>query len=163
MIFFFLYILLFTDFIKSYKGGDSMSDIKRIGNKYYDFGTKNTSFLLTAQELKVLGIKNWYFMLEVKRPDLGVQDIDPYNEKITAEEAGRLIIECKANPWFFFRECARVPVTGAAGSGVSGGRLFSVSFFLAVHDGLVGISGAAHVAGGGRRCAGAGQAEADYR
>lgn len=90
-----------------------MSDIRRIGDKYYDFGTKNTSFLLTAQELKTLGIKNWYFMLEVKRPDLGVQDIDPHAENISAEDAGRVIIECKANPWYFFRECARVPVTGA--------------------------------------------------
>ena len=67
-----------------------MSDIRRIGDKYYDFGTKNTSFLLTAQELKTLGIKNWYFMLEVKRPDLGVQDIDPHAENISAEDAAKL-------------------------------------------------------------------------
>lgn len=79
---------------------------------YYDFGTKNESFLLTAQELKTLGIKNWYFMLEVAFPQLGVQDIDPYDEKITAEDIGRIISECKDNPWFFFREVARVPVRG---------------------------------------------------
>lgn len=90
-----------------------MSNIRKIGNKYYDFGTSNKSFLVTAQELKTLGVKNWYFMLEVKRPDLGVQDIDPHSENITAEEIGRVITECKQNPWYFFRECARVPVTGA--------------------------------------------------
>ena len=37
-----------------------MSKIVRIGDKYYDFETKNESFLLTAKELKTLGIKNWY-------------------------------------------------------------------------------------------------------
>ncbi len=90
-----------------------MSDIRRIGNKFYDFGTKNESFLLTAQELKTLGIKNWYFMLEVAYPQLGVQDIDPYDEKISASDIGKIVGECKQNPWFFFREVARIPVRGA--------------------------------------------------
>ena len=89
-----------------------MSNIVKIGNRYYDFGTKNESFLLTAQELKVLGVKNWYFMLEVKRPDLGVQDIDPYDPNITAEQIGRCAGEGKRNPWYFFREVSRVPVRG---------------------------------------------------
>lgn len=89
-----------------------MSNVMRIGNKYYDFGTKNKSFLLTAQELKSLGIKNWYFMLEVKRPDLGVQDIDAFSPDITPEDTGRIATECRDNPWFFFREISRVPVRG---------------------------------------------------
>lgn len=80
--------------------------------RYYDFGTKNESFLTTAQELKTLGLKNWYFMLEVKRPDLGVQDIDPYKKDITPEEIGRILIECKQNPWFYFREILHIPVRG---------------------------------------------------
>ena len=95
-----------------------MSNIIRINDEngnphYYDFGTKNASFLLTAQELKTLGIKNYYFMLEVKYPNLGVQDIDPHDPNISAEDIGRVVIECKNNPWYFFRECARVPVRGA--------------------------------------------------
>ena len=90
-----------------------MSNIIKIGNKYYDFGTKNSSFLITAQELKTLGIKNYYFMLEVKHPELGVADIDPFDENISADNAGRIIGECRDNPWFFFREIARVPVAGA--------------------------------------------------
>ena len=90
-----------------------MSDIRRIGDRYYDFGTKNTSFLLTAQELKMLGIKNWYFMLEVKHPNLGVQDIDAYDANISKEDIARVCIECKQNPWYFFREVAKVPVRGA--------------------------------------------------
>lgn len=90
-----------------------MSQIIEINGRYYDFGTKNSSFLLTAQELKTLGIKNWYFMLEVRHPEFGVQDLDPHSSDLTEEEMGRLIVECKHNPWFFFREVALVPVRGA--------------------------------------------------
>lgn len=89
-----------------------MSNIVKIGDKYYDFGTKNQSFLITAQELKTLGIKTYYFMLEVKHPEMGVQDLDPFDPKLSAEDMGRIILECKQNPWHFFREVARVPVSG---------------------------------------------------
>jgi len=89
-----------------------MSNIVRIGNRFYDFGTKNKSFLQTCQELKILGIKNWYFPLEVKYPNLKVQDIDSHNPDITPEDVGKVIIECKQNPWYFFREVAVVPVRG---------------------------------------------------
>ena len=88
-------------------------NIMQIDGKYYDFGTSNSSFLLTAQELKTLGIKNWYFMLEIKYPSTGVQDLDPYSDELTEVDAGKIIYECKNNPWFFFREVARVPVGGA--------------------------------------------------
>lgn len=95
-----------------------MSNIIRIDDDngvphWYDFGTKNDSFLLTAQELKTLGIKNYYFMLEVKFPNLGVQDIDPYNPDISPEDIGKVLIECKNNPWYYFREVIRVPVRGS--------------------------------------------------
>lgn len=90
-----------------------MSKIVQIDGKFYDFGTKNSSFLLTAQELKTLGIKNWYFMLEVRYPHLGVQDIDPHNPDISAEDIGKIHIECMNNVWFWLRECAVIPVRGA--------------------------------------------------
>lgn len=80
---------------------------------YYDFGTDNESFLLTAQELKTLGIKKWYMCLEVKYPNLGVQDLDPFSDKLTKEQIGALVIESKMNPWFFARVVARVPAKGA--------------------------------------------------
>lgn len=81
--------------------------------RYYDFGTSNQSFLTTAKELKMLGIKNWYFMLEVKYPNMGVQDIDVYDENISAENIGRVLVECKNNPWYYFREVVRIPVRGS--------------------------------------------------
>lgn len=90
-----------------------MSNILNIDGKWYDFGTKNSSFLLTAQELKTLGIKNYYFMLEVKYPNLGVQDIDPYDPNISAEDIGKVLVECKNNPWYYFREVLHIPVRGS--------------------------------------------------
>ena len=90
-----------------------MSKLIKIGNKVYDFGTKNESFLQTAYELKTLGIKNFYFMLEVKNPHTGVQDIDPYDPNLDPNQIGSVLLECKQNPWYFFREVARVPAGGA--------------------------------------------------
>ena len=90
-----------------------MSKLVRINGKVYDFGTTNESFLQTAAELKALGIKNWYFMLEVKYPQIGVQDIDPYNPQISKEDQGKIHIESKANLWFWLREVARIPAQGA--------------------------------------------------
>jgi hypothetical protein len=89
-----------------------MSNIIRIKNRYYDLGTKNTSFLQTAQELKTIGVKNWYFFLEVKYPNLGVQDLDPYSKDLTPEQIASITLECKANPYFFFREVQKIPVRG---------------------------------------------------
>ena len=89
-----------------------MSNIVCIDGKYYDFGTKNASFLLTASELRTLGIENYYFMLEVKYPQTGVQDIDPYNPNITEEEILKILVECKQNPWYYFREVVRVSARG---------------------------------------------------
>ena len=91
----------------------NMSKIVRIGDKYYDFETKNVSFLLTAKELKTLGIKNWYICLEVKYPQLGVQDLDPWSDKLTPEEIGKILIEAKDNIWYFLREIATIPAKGA--------------------------------------------------
>lgn len=81
--------------------------------RWYDFGTKNESFLLTCKELKELGVKCWYFPLEIKYPNLGVQNIDPYDPKLSPEDIGKVLVECKNNPWYFFREVTRVPVRGA--------------------------------------------------
>lgn len=83
------------------------SVIHKIGNKYYDFTpSKNESFLLTAQELKDKGIKNYYFMLEIKNPR--VADIDPFNPNITKQEMEALLIEYTQNMWYFMRTAVRM-------------------------------------------------------
>lgn len=80
---------------------------------YYDFGTSNLSFLETARELKDLGIKRWYQCLEVKYPQLKVQDLDPMSEDLTQEQIAALVLESRDNVWFYAREVVRVPAKGA--------------------------------------------------
>lgn len=83
-----------------------MSDIKQINGKYYDFGCKNESFLLTAKELQTLGIKNYYFMLRIDNPR--VADIDPFKPNITAQEVNALMNEYRNNMWMFARTAVRM-------------------------------------------------------
>lgn len=77
-----------------------------IDGKYYDFGCKNESFLVTAKELKTLGIKNYYFMLRINNPR--VADIDPFKPNITGQEVNALMEEYKNNMWFFCRSAVRM-------------------------------------------------------
>ena len=83
-----------------------MSDIKCINGKYYDFGCKNESFLLTAKELKSLNVKNYYFMLRINDPR--VADIDPFKKNITKQEVMLLMQEFKSNMWSFIRMAVRL-------------------------------------------------------
>ena len=84
-----------------------MSDIKQIDGKYYDFDVKNNaSFTMTAKELKNLGIKNYYFMLEIKNPR--VADINPFKKNITPQEVQALMIEYRQNLWWFMRTAVRM-------------------------------------------------------
>jgi len=83
-----------------------MSDIKQINGHFYDFGTSNESFLITAKELKAVGIKNYYFMLRIDNPR--VADIDPFKPNITEQEIKALMQEFQHNVWAFIRMCVRM-------------------------------------------------------
>lgn len=94
--------------------------IGRIGNKYYDMGTTNTSFLQVAKDLKRLGIKNCYFMLEIY--DISLINVDPYavdpatgKTTLTKDQIARVINECVRNPWYYLREISRIPEQGGGG------------------------------------------------
>jgi hypothetical protein len=80
-------------------------------NKYHsaivDTKTKNTSFLKAAALYKSMGIKNYYFMLTLLQPEL--QGIDPYDKSLSPEIKTKIALECQYNPWYFFREVARIP------------------------------------------------------
>lgn len=83
-----------------------MPDIKEINGRYYDFAPRNESFLITAKELKEVGIKNFYFMLRVNNPRAAY--IDPFNPRITPQEAAVLMQEYRTNIWAFIRDAVRV-------------------------------------------------------
>jgi hypothetical protein len=93
------------------------SRIARINNRFYDLGTGNKSFLKVARELKMVGIKNYYFMLEII--DVSLINIDPYqvdkdgHTTLTKDQISRIEVECCRNPWYFLREISRIPDQGA--------------------------------------------------
>ena len=87
-----------------------MARIKQIRGKLYDSGTKNKSFLQVAKDLKQLGIKNYYFMLEIKDPSL--INVDPYAPNLTMDEVSRIQTECVRNIWYYLREVCRIPSQG---------------------------------------------------
>ena len=87
--------------------------IKRIKNRYYDTGTKNKSILQVAKDLNKLGIKNYYFMLEIK--DYTLVDVDPYSPNLTQDQVSRIMTECTRNIWYYLREICRIPSQGGVG------------------------------------------------
>lgn len=93
------------------------SRIARMGNKLYDLGTSNKSFLQLAMDLKRLHVKNWFFLLELN--DISLINIDPYavDEKtghttLSKDQITRIINECTINPWYYLREICRIPDQG---------------------------------------------------
>lgn len=92
------------------------SRIAKIRGKFYDIGTTNKTFLKVANDLKTLGIKNCYFMLEIY--DYSLITIDPYacdkdgHTTLSRDQVNRIMNECARNPWYFLREIVRVPDQG---------------------------------------------------
>ena len=92
------------------------SRIAKIGEKFYDLGTANKSFSQVAKDLKTLGRRNFYFMLEIY--DYSLINIDPYacdkegKTTLTKDQVSRVMIECARNPWYFLREIVRIPDQG---------------------------------------------------
>ena len=84
--------------------------VLEINGRFYDFGTNNKSFLDVAESLKSIGIKNYYFMLEVKNPK--VIGINPYDENITDDDIELVRDEVTKNMWYYLREVCRIPNLG---------------------------------------------------
>lgn len=105
------------DKIYNEKNGPSVTKrIKKITDKstrvtkFYDTGTTNKSFLQVAKDLQSLGIKNYYFMLEIY--DYSLVNIDPFSPNLTRDQVSRIVTECTRNIWYFLREIARIPSQG---------------------------------------------------
>jgi PHIKZ025 len=88
---------------------------------FYHISTSNLSFIQTAMDLKSLGIKNNAFFLALYNPDLA--DVDPFSPNLTKEQVQAIINECIINPWYFIRECVRIPEQGG-GTGPGAGSKF---------------------------------------
>lgn len=81
-----------------------LNDWRKYGYVIADFETKNKSFLEYAALLKHMGVENHAFCLALHNRKL--VGVDPYNPS-SQEEAEAILVECKVNPWYYFREVAR--------------------------------------------------------
>jgi hypothetical protein len=81
-------------------------------NAIIDLNTSNKSFLRMAGIYKAMGIENNSFMLSLLNPELS--GVNPFSEDLSPEQMLLIAAEAKSNPWYFIREIARIPISGAA-------------------------------------------------
>jgi hypothetical protein len=83
------------------------SDWAKFPTAVVDYNTTNKSFLRTVALYKKQGIENCEFILALYQPELS--GVDPFDPNLTMEQQFMISRECKYNPWYFFREVARLP------------------------------------------------------
>ena len=74
--------------------------------------TSNKTFVRYASVLRTMGVKNHAFPLALLNPEL--RKVDPHDPDISETNMQLVAQECLDNPWYFFREVARVPGRGSA-------------------------------------------------
>ena len=88
-----------------------LEDWQKYPTAIIDYETKNKSFVRQAAVYRLMGVQNHAFLLALINPRL--QGVDPHDPNLTLEQQMEVAIECRINPWYFFREVARAP--GMAG------------------------------------------------
>lgn len=86
------------------------SDWAKFPTAVVDYSTTNKSFLRTVALYKKQGIDNCEFILALLQPELA--GIDPHAPDLSKEVQFKIAMECKYNPWYYFREVALIPPTG---------------------------------------------------
>ncbi len=80
--------------------------LKKDWNRYPtaipDFETKNKSFLIYAEKLRLMGVENYLFCLSLLNPNL--QGVDPFDPNLTKETKALIFTECRFNIWYYLRE-----------------------------------------------------------
>ena len=84
-----------------------LQDWSRYPGSKPNYDTKNESYLKLAGTYYAMGVKNYAFMLALH--DQSLKDVDPFSPFLTELEMVKIAIECKINPWYYFREIAKVP------------------------------------------------------
>lgn len=79
---------------------------------FYDYTTRNKSFIDIYLILKDKGIKNNNFHLLLF--DKSLVGVDPRDPGLSNEVKHKIIEECSMNIWYFLREVARVPAQGSS-------------------------------------------------
>lgn len=83
------------------------NDWKRYPTAIPDLKTTNQSFLDLAALYEDMGVRNNLFHLALMQPELS--GVDPFDPTISVELCGKIAMEIKWNPWYYFREIARLP------------------------------------------------------
>lgn len=90
------------------------NDWNRYPSAIPDFNTSNRSFLVYAEKLRLMGIKNYLFCLALLNPQL--QGVDPFDPNLSKETKTLIFTECRFNIWYYLREVHRVaPMASAEG------------------------------------------------
>lgn len=79
-----------------------------------DWDTRNRSWVELAKKYQLMGIKNYTFILALV--DQSLKGVDPFDPELTEDQMVRIGQECFINPWYFFRECVRVPAQAGSGA-----------------------------------------------
>lgn len=78
-----------------------LKDFQRY-NAGIHINTSNKSFRRTAELFRGMGIKNYYFMLQLNNPML--QDVDPWDPTLDDVTKAMIHAECNENIWYIIRE-----------------------------------------------------------
>jgi len=76
-----------------------------------DLETTNKSFLEFGNLLRSMNVKNWYFHLSLLQADL--TGVNPFSSVLSPKQKAMIMEEIRWNPWYFFREVARIPPDGS--------------------------------------------------
>lgn len=82
-----------------------LKDFKRF-NAGVHVQTNNKSFIRTAEVFKLMGVKNYYFHLQLNNPLL--INVDPWDPHLTKEEKAMIHAECNQNIWYIIREVIKI-------------------------------------------------------
>lgn len=88
-----------------------MNDWSKYPGARPDLNTPNSSWIRLCGVLKAMGVNNHLFPLALHNPEL--IGLDPYDPELSNEQKIAITLECKENPWYFFREVARIPAKGS--------------------------------------------------
>lgn len=83
------------------------SDWERYPNAIADVNTTNRSWVHSASLWKSMGIANYDFHLALLHPEL--VGVDVYSDTLTEDQKAMIRLEVAWNPWYYFREVARIP------------------------------------------------------
>ena len=82
-----------------------LKDFSRLGAGF-DLDTTNRSFVRTAELFRLMGIKNYYFHLQLNNPML--KGVDPFAEDLPDELQFMVMNECYGNIWYIIREIVKI-------------------------------------------------------